>query len=196
MRVHPYFILIVLFVFIFLLPQNVLALSSDKVIEEINSIRASEGLPPLRKNPLLEASAKEKVQELIRRGSLVHTSSPPGKAWQILAKEGYNYLHAGENLAVNIFSEEEIVDEWVNSSSHRKNIVYSGFTEIGVAIKEGMYKGRWTTYGVAYFGEPKAKPATSRVGISFTTNKNKEADLIKELTKLLDLYIQMLRKYR
>ncbi len=192
-RFHPAFIVLCLLISFFL-PANVFALSSARVIDGINEARAAEGLPPLTENRALTSSAKLKIAELMKKGALVHTSSPAGSAWPVLVQGGYTYIHAGENLAVNIESEQEIVDEWIDSPLHKKNMVDPRFTDVGVAIGQGFYKGRKSYYGVAYFGEPKAKPIRPPVSISFNSRHSDEKALLKEIINLLEKYLTMLEK--
>ena len=68
---------------------------------------------------------------------------------------GYEYKHAGENLAVNFVDTEEIHRAWTNSRSHFLNIVNPKYTEIGIATSSGIYKGREAIFVVQMFGTPK-----------------------------------------
>jgi len=48
---------------------------------------------------------------------------------------------------------------WLNSPTHRSNIMNNKFTEIGIATAVGTYKGRKTTFVVQMFGTPAAQAA-------------------------------------
>ncbi|HSE35616.1 MAG TPA: CAP domain-containing protein, partial [Candidatus Paceibacterota bacterium] len=73
---------------------------------------------------------------------------------------GYRFKYAGENLAVN-FDDSVAVDRaWMASPSHRANLMSDRYTEIGIAMATGTYKGRQTVFIVQLFGTPaKARPA-------------------------------------
>lgn len=49
-----------------------------------------------------------------------------------LAAAGYNWQSFGENLALGQASPAEAVRSWMDSRSHRSNIVSPEFTELGV----------------------------------------------------------------
>jgi hypothetical protein len=69
------------------------------------------------------------------------------------------YAHAGENLAIHFTDSSEVVEAWMDSPTHRKNIVDAKFTEIGVGTAKGKYEGYETVYVVQLFGTPAAAPA-------------------------------------
>ena len=54
----------------------------------------------------------------------------------------------------NFDSEKELVQAWMNSSGHRANILNSRYTEIGLAVVKGTYKGETTWIGVQEFSLP------------------------------------------
>ncbi len=61
----------------------------------------------------------------------------------------------GENLILgNFASEQEVVQDWMNSPGHRANILNTRFVDIGVAIIKGTYKGETVWVGVQEFGLP------------------------------------------
>ncbi|MBM3206494.1 MAG: hypothetical protein FJZ43_02645, partial [Candidatus Staskawiczbacteria bacterium] len=67
----------------------------------------------------------------------------------------YDYVLVGENLILGNFKDEkEVVELWMNSPGHRANILNERFTEIGVAIIKGTYKGKTAWMGVQEFGLP------------------------------------------
>jgi hypothetical protein len=65
-------------------------------------------------------------------------------------------------LAVNFVDSEDVTDAWMKSPSHRANIVNYNFTEIGVAMAKGQYKGSEAIFVVQMFGRPRtAQPAVA-----------------------------------
>ncbi len=81
-----------------------------------------------------------------------HTSPEGVTPWYWFEKVGYDYNFAGENLAVN-FTEAERVDQaWMDSPSHRRNIINERFEDIGIATAEGRYRGRRAYFVVQLFG--------------------------------------------
>jgi hypothetical protein len=72
---------------------------------------------------------------------------------------GYQYEYAGENLAKNFLFSDGVVTAWMNSPTHRDNILKREYTEVGYAIVNGTLNGEQTTLVVQMFG----KPASSNI---------------------------------
>jgi hypothetical protein len=63
-------------------------------------------------------------------------------------------VHAGENLAIHFTDSSDVVGAWMDSPTHRANIMNGNYTEIGVGTAEGTYEGFKTMYVVQLFGTP------------------------------------------
>ncbi len=75
-------------------------------------------------------------------GYFSHTSPNYGSPFDMMKEFGITYRSAGENIAMGQSTPEEVVNAWMNSEGHRKNILSSSFTHIGVGhVAEGNY---WT----------------------------------------------------
>jgi len=124
----------------YLLKQNGMTanLNTINIISEINKIRVSHGLDPLAENPKLDIAALLKAQDMIERDYFNHYS-PEGKApWDWISSAKYNYKYAGENLALNFFNDQETVQAWLNSPTHKDNILNPNYKDTGVAILSGI----------------------------------------------------------
>lgn len=130
------------------------AVSAARVVALTNEERAGENLPSLRVSELLTQAAQLKAEHMAENEYYAHVS-PDGKTplyW--LDRVGYRYLNAGENLVIDRTTSEQVVSAWMHSADHRKNILRSQFTEIGVGIAEGRYKGEDTIFVAQVFGTP------------------------------------------
>lgn len=124
------------------------------LVDQTNMERESNNLNELQLNPTLVLAAQMKADDMAQKGYFSHTS-PDGKApWYWLSQAGYNFQAAGENLAINYIDSIDVTNGWMNSPTHRANILKSGFTEIGIATAQGMYKGQSATFVVQFFGAP------------------------------------------
>ena len=124
--------------------------------EQTNEEREDLGLAPLRENPLLVQAANLKAQDMAKNQYFAH-NSPEGKTpWHWLREVGYSYQRAGENLAVNFYESGDITRAWMNSPTHKENIVKPNYTEIGIGIAQGVYQGRNTIFVAQFFGTPLA----------------------------------------
>jgi|JI10StandDraft_1071094.scaffolds.fasta_scaffold04984_14 uncharacterized protein YkwD len=119
-----------------------------------NENRIDNDLPKLVWNDTLARAAQLKADDMAEKGYFAHTSPEGATPWSWFTQAGYLFAYAGENLAVN-YSESVDVDEaWMDSPTHRANILNGNFTEIGIATAVGEYKGKETTFVVQMFASP------------------------------------------
>lgn len=126
--------------------------SKEEVINSINEARQAEGLSPLTYNLKLTVAAQSKADDMVARGYFSHDTPDGVKFWKALNTLGYNYQLAGENLAVHYDSVDSLVDAWLNSPSHRYNIMTAGFTETGIGLAYGDNQGYEGWFVVQIFG--------------------------------------------
>ncbi len=125
------------------------------LIAETNVSRAEVGQNELATNETLAYAAQLKANDMAEKGYFAHISPDGTTPWYWIQQAGYSYSDAGENLAVNFVDSEEVHNAWMNSPTHRANILRDGFTEIGIATASGMYNGRSAIFVVQYFGKPR-----------------------------------------
>ncbi|MDD5068288.1 MAG: CAP domain-containing protein [Candidatus Pacebacteria bacterium] len=143
---------------------NILAsIYPSLVVNLTNENRTAQGDLPLQVNPLLEKSAGFKAEDMAEKGYFAHTSPEGLTPWHWFDLAGYAYIYAGENLAVNFSDTDTVVNAWMNSPTHRENILNNHFTEIGIATSHGVYKGRDTIFVVQDFGTPSLASAEGNV---------------------------------
>lgn len=119
-----------------------------------NDERASSGVGALAENDLLVRAASLKAEDMAKRGYFSHAAPSGELPWAWLEKVGYAYSYAGENLAVNFSDSADVAAAWMNSPSHRANIVNKNFTEFGIGVTRGVYQGREAVFVVEFFGAP------------------------------------------
>lgn len=119
-----------------------------------NVVRKESGLGSLTPNPVLAAAAEMKAKDMVEHSYFSH-NSPQGKTpWYWLDKAGYKYDYAGENLALNYAESEDVTNAWMNSPTHRANLLKSGYTEVGSAVATSTIKGQVLTFIVEFYGHP------------------------------------------
>jgi uncharacterized protein YkwD len=128
-------------------------LSAQAILRLTNDTRLSHGLPPLRESRLLNAIAEERVKDMLTKQYVAH-SSPSGESYADVAQRaGYRYRLLAENIASGIFSNnQKVVEAWMQSPGHRKNILHPEVEEIGVAVARGSIDGAPTWIAVQIFG--------------------------------------------
>lgn len=113
-------------------------INSNNVYYLINQERMSRGLPKLNLDPELSQAAGLKSKDMLNRNYFEHYAfglSP----WDFIKLSGYNYLYAGENLAMDFNTSEGMVKAWMNSPTHRDNILNPDYTDTGVGVIKGEY---------------------------------------------------------
>ncbi len=119
----------------------------DDFLTRINAVRASgckcgktamPPAPPLVWNTLLEKSAFGHAQDMYRRRYFAHTSLTGKTIKNRLEEAGYTLTGMrsyafGENIAVGQKSIDQVMNSWLKSEGHCKNIMNKNFKEIGVA---------------------------------------------------------------
>ena len=103
---------------------------ADRVIELVNQERTSRGLQPLLKHDGLMVAAAARAKELSQRYS--HTRPDGSECFTILWHLGIDYAYAGENIAMGQRTPEIVMNDWMNSSGHRANILNENYDCIGV----------------------------------------------------------------
>lgn len=124
-----------------------------------NENRQAVNLPVLAVNPLLTLAAEMKAQDMAEKSYFAHTSPEGRTPWYWLEQAGYQYQYAGENLAVNFRDSEDVTRAWLQSPTHRANIVKGNYTEMGTGVAGGVYQGRNTVFVAQVYANPRPAPA-------------------------------------
>lgn len=163
---------------------GVLGINSNIIVEQVindtNQERVKVGLSTLHENQMLDSAAYEKAKNMFSENYWAHYS-PSGKdPWGFINGAGYKFTYAGENLARNFYNSDEVVKAWMNSPSHRENILGPNYQEIGIAVVDGVLQGQKTTLVVQMFGtpsqiavaNPNQNPSTNLAPAAQTTGQN------------------------
>ncbi|MEK7075840.1 MAG: CAP domain-containing protein [Patescibacteria group bacterium] len=144
-----------------LLPQNQAfssALTQENVLQLTNYSRQAFGLSELKINTELSKAALAKAEDMFKGQYFAHNSPLGLTPWDFIKAEGYNYIIAGENLAVNFYTSESLESAWMNSPEHKSNILNKDFQDIGIGIFSGTLKGLKATVVVQMFGSVMDQP--------------------------------------
>jgi len=119
-----------------------------EMLARVNDARKKTGVAPLRSNARLDQAAQRHAEDMLDRSYFAH-ESPEKKTVRERAHEaGYDWRAIGENLAEGQFSVDEVMDTWLRSPGHRRNILDPDFKELGVGLALGRsgesYRVVWT----------------------------------------------------
>jgi len=84
-----------------------------------------------------------------------HVAPDGTQPWQFISESGYAYQSAGENLARDFSDEKKLMAGWLNSPTHKANILNGNFSETGVAILDGEIDGEPVLLVVNLFAQPR-----------------------------------------
>lgn len=146
------------------------AVKSAFLVDLANESRVENGFGRLALNDTLVSAARLKASDMAEKSYFAHTSPEGLTPWHWFDLAGYNYLYAGENLAVNFNRSEDVNNAWMESPLHRANILSGNFTEIGISTAEGIYKGKKTTFVVQMFGSPFVERRTNQASVNQVEN--------------------------
>jgi len=129
--------------------------NNSQILIYTNDERGKLSIVPLVANYTLNKIADLRADDLFANQYFEH-QSPDGKSAPDLAGElGYGYLLIGENLALGNFkNDQEIVSAWMESPGHKANILNGKYSELGVSVKSGLFKGEEVTLAVQIFAVP------------------------------------------
>lgn len=116
---------------------------ADEVIRLVNKEREKAGLSSLEANKELTSAAEVRAKEISK--VFGHTR-PDGNSFNTAAKEaGFDGDYIGENIAGGRMTPADVVEGWMNSEGHRKNILRPEYNYIGVAYlhKSNSEYGRY-----------------------------------------------------
>lgn len=130
------------------------SLSQDELVDATNKIRRAHGLSPLSKSSQLTNAALAKAQDMAENHYFAHISLQMKTPWNFIEGE-YEYVYAGENLAMNFTDTSRVMDAWMQSPDHRKNILAAEFEDVGIAIGQAVIDGKETIIVVQFFGQNK-----------------------------------------
>lgn len=136
-------------------------ISSSEVESLTNQIRTQNGLQVLKDNPVLDAAALAKGQDMLAKGYWAHVAPDGTQPWAFFVHAGYGYQYAGENLARDFPDAASAVSAWMASPTHKENILSPNYKEIGIGVVEGNLAGVDTTIIVQFFGTKLGTTATA-----------------------------------
>lgn len=128
-------------------------LNVEAIITLTNNARALNGLPPLRANLLLNTIAESRAKDMLEKQYFAHVSPTGQQASDIAQSVGYQYKIIAENIGSgDFYTNKKIVDGWMQSPGHKRNILSPEVEEIGAAVLKGRMNGVATYISVQIFG--------------------------------------------
>jgi uncharacterized protein YkwD len=142
-------------------------------LQLVNASRAAVGAKPLAFDAELVQAAGAHSDWMVANDVFSHTGANGSSMGVRIKAAGYGYSSAGENIAYISGSGAAVLDQadvqqlhtnLMNSPGHKANILNPNYTEIGIGLTQGDYKGRPAVFVTEDFGRPNATEATETDG--------------------------------
>jgi uncharacterized protein YkwD len=131
-------------------------MSITSLLESTNEQRVRNGQETLRLNSELSKAAQSKANDMTTRNYWSHTTPDGREPWAFIQQADYSYQKAGENLAYGFDTSHNAVIGWMNSPSHRANLLDGAYKEVGFgfANAKNYNNSGPETVVVAMYGQP------------------------------------------
>ncbi|MES2465051.1 MAG: CAP domain-containing protein, partial [Armatimonadota bacterium] len=117
---------------------SLISLRTEKVTSLTNTERIRDGVTPLVADPALTAAAQQHAEDMAAQGYFSHTDRQGEGPAERAAANGYpRNVGTGENIASGQATPEAVVQGWMNSPGHRRNILNGDYRTIGVGSATG-----------------------------------------------------------
>jgi uncharacterized YkwD family protein len=123
---------------------SALTAQEQEMFNLVNQARAQANVPALQVDMEVTKVARIKSQDMIDNNYFSHNSPKYGSPFDMMKSFGINYVHAGENIAGNQ-TVQAAHNALMNSPGHRKNILSTDYTHIGIGIQKGGQYGNMFT---------------------------------------------------
>lgn len=144
------------------IPAQSSAVDSGVLMKLINTERTQRNLTSLIAHSSLAAAASQKAQDMIDRDYFAHIDPDGNYVWGKIVAAGYTpYRILGENLALDFSTSEGMIKAWLDSPTHRANLLHTEFVNQGLSAVYGDYQGRYTNLTASLFGALVTTPKPS-----------------------------------
>lgn len=131
-----------------------------EAVRDINRARADVGLAPLSVDLRLVRAAAGHAAHLAKTGRVEHRGDGGSTPAERVGASGYVWSFVAENVAAGYASAAAVVQGWLESPSHRANMLSPEAHHVGIGyvqVPDGRYRHFWT----AAFGatrDPRSPP--------------------------------------
>ncbi|WP_442271030.1 CAP domain-containing protein [Streptomyces sp. M-16] len=113
-----------------------------EVVALVNKERAAVGCPAVTVNDKLTKAAQDHSADMAAHATMSHTGSDGSDPGRRITDAGYVWRTYGENVAYGYPTAAKVMEGWMNSPGHKRNILDCSYKEIGVGLSQpGQY---WT----------------------------------------------------
>ncbi|MCI6909126.1 MAG: CAP domain-containing protein, partial [Clostridiales bacterium] len=119
------------------------------VLRLTNIERLNRNLAPLTMTAEALEAARTRCREL--KSSVSHTRPDGRECFSVLSDLGIGVSFAGENIAAGQSDAYDVVHAWMNSATHRANILDGSFSHLGASYLAGALDDPYGSYWAQVF---------------------------------------------
>lgn len=126
-------------------PGDASSPTAQAVLDLVNAWRTQgcncggQNMPPvpaLTLNSQLNQAASNHSNDQAAMRNMQHVGSDGSQVGERVSRTGYSWQRVGENIAWNYRSPEAVVDGWVNSAGHCRNMMNANYRHMGLAVRD------------------------------------------------------------
>ncbi len=106
-----------------------------QVFEIVNAERSDQGLEPYGWDDNLALAAQRHAEDMVDQDYFSHDSLDGRSFVDRINETDYDASPRGENIAAGQQTPASVMEAWMNSDGHRRNILSEGSNEIGVGLE-------------------------------------------------------------
>lgn len=134
------------------------AIDPKDLVKYVNIERAKVSAANLRISPVLMQAAQMRADVILKHQNFSHQDPFENiELTTVLPKLNYQFRYASENIGMGGLSAESFVSGFMNSTSHRENLLNPYLSDTGVAVVTGSYKQYYVNIAVQLFAIPGGK---------------------------------------
>lgn len=115
-------------------PQIAISEAPSTTFESmLNGVRGEVGANPVSYESRLGSAARRHANDMHANDFFSHTGSDNSDVGLRVRETGYRHRYVGENIAKGQQSEASVLDDWQDSTGHRKNNENPEFEHFGLA---------------------------------------------------------------
>lgn len=126
----------------------------SELLNLTNAARADVGAPSLKFSFQLGQSAQAYAEDLATQDFFDHKGKDGSTYISRIAATGYRSTALGENLVAGYNTAAGAFSGWMNSDTHRDNLLHKNFTEVGFGMFDATGESTYGRYWVQHLGRP------------------------------------------
>lgn len=127
--------------------------TENEIVRLVNVERKKRGIASLKSSTQLKNMAYLRNYDMVQERYFAHISPRYGRWANMLYSSEYEFKYAGENLAAGFTTARSFVKGWMDSPTHRANLLNPRFREIGVAVSPGNSRSYYQSYATQWFSD-------------------------------------------